>query len=162
MVRGLERGRDHRAVGHERDVVSLASRRRDADRHDLVAFRHWTPGASVQVLVLEVHDRIVIADGGFQQSFRVVGGRRRHDLQPRTMDEPRFGVLRVIQAPADITATRRAHDNGHRCPAAVTVPERRRLVDDLIEPARDEIGELHLGDRPVATQRGADADADDG
>ena len=45
--------------------------------------------------------------------------------------------------------------------SAVPVAERRRLVDDLIEAARDEVGELHLGDRPVAAQRGADADADD-
>src|SRR5438093_1329539 len=45
--------------------------------------------------------------------------------------------------------------------AAVPVPQRRRLVDDLIEAARDEVRELHLGDGPVAALRGADADPDD-
>ena len=40
--------------------------------------------------------------------------------------------------------------------------QRRRLVDDLIEAAADEIGELHLGDGTVSALRRADADADDG
>src|SRR6185436_4492022 len=35
-------------------------------------------------------------------------------------------------------------------------------VHDLIESAGDEVRELHLRDRPIAAQRGADADADDG
>ena len=77
------------------------------------------------------------------------------------MDEPRFGILRVIQPAADVAAARRADDDRHRRAAAVAVAQRRRLVDDLIEAARDEVGELHLGDRPVAAQRRADADADD-
>src|SRR5215471_14846791 len=43
----------------------------------------------------------------------------------------------------------------------VAVAQRCRLVDDLIEPARDEIGELHLRHRPIAALRRTDADADD-
>ena len=78
------------------------------------------------------------------------------------MDEPGFGVLRMIQAAADVAAARRANDHRHRRAAAVPIPEGRRLIDDLIEAADDEVGELHLGDGPIATQRRADADADDG
>src|SRR5947207_567217 len=63
-----------------------------------------------------------------------------------------FSVRRSITSTSTPCFERRA--------AAVPVAQRRRLVDDLIEPARDEIGKLHLRDRPVAAQRRADADAD--
>src|SRR3984893_16641837 len=45
--------------------------------------------------------------------------------------------------------------------AAVPISQRRGLIDDLIEAARNEIGKLHLGHRPVAALRRPDADADD-
>ena len=78
------------------------------------------------------------------------------------MHEPRFGVLRVVQPAADAAAARRANDNRNRRAPAVPKPQRRRLIDDLVEGAGDEIGKLHLGNGPVAAHRRADADADDG
>jgi hypothetical protein len=67
----------------------------------------------------------------------------------------------VIETAADVAPARRAHHDRDRRAAAVAIAQRGRLVDDLIEAARDEVGELHLGDRAVAAQRRADADADD-
>ena len=67
----------------------------------------------------------------------------------------------MVQAASDVPAARRADDDRDGGTSSVPIMESRRLVDDLIEAARDEVGELHLGDRPVAAQRGADADADD-
>ena len=68
----------------------------------------------------------------------------------------------MIEAAADVAAARRADNHRHRRAAAVPIPEGRRLIDDLIEAAGDEVGKLHLGDRPVTTERRADADAHDG
>ena len=67
----------------------------------------------------------------------------------------------MVQSAADVAAARRAHDDRHRRPATVPVTQRRGLIDNLIEAARDEVGKLHLGDGPVAAQRRPDADADD-
>ena len=160
-IGGLEGRRHHRAVGHERDVVALTADRRLADRDNLIPFGHRTLGAPVQVFVLEVDHRVVVADRRLQQAFRVVRRGWRDDLETGPVDEPRLRVLRVVQPAADVAAARRAHDDRHGRAPAVPVAKRRRLVDDLIETARDEVGELHLGNRPVAAQRGADADADD-
>src|SRR5262245_41884298 len=66
----------------------------------------------------------------------------------------------MIEAAADVAAARRPDDDRHAGAAAVAIPQRRRLVHDLIEGARDEIRELHLRDGPIAALRRADADAD--
>ena len=161
-VRGLERGEHHRAISEERDVGPIPSGRGHANRDDLVAFWHRALGASIQILVLEVDDGIVVANGGFQQALGVERRGGRDHFQPRAVHEPGFGVLRMIETAADVTAARRADNHRHRRAAAVAIPEGRRLVDDLIEAAGDEVGKLHLGDRPVATERRADADAHDG
>ena len=82
-------------------------------------------------------------------------------FRPGRWMNQRLGILRVIQPAAHVAAARRAHDDRHARPAAVPVPQRGGLIDDLIEAARDEVGELHLRHGPVAAQRCADADADD-
>ena len=66
----------------------------------------------------------------------------------------------MIQPAAHVAAARRANHDRHGDAPAAAVPQRGRLVDDLIEPAADEVGELHFGDRAVAALRCADADAD--
>src|SRR5438552_6268630 len=67
----------------------------------------------------------------------------------------------MIQAAADVAAARGADDDGDRRAAAVAIPQRSRLIDDLIERARDEIRELHLGNWPVTANGRADADPND-
>ncbi len=44
--------------------------------------------------------------------------------------------------------------------AAPAVANLRGVVDELVEPGRDEVVELHLADRPLARERRADADAE--
>ena len=56
-------------------------------------------------------------------------------------------------------AKRHSHD--HRNVAAPPIPNFRSVVDQLIEPRRDEVVELNLADRPLARQRRTDADAED-
>ena len=49
-----------------------------------------------------------------------VGGR--DHFQPWAVHEPGFGVLRMIETAADVTAARRADDDRHRRAAAVAIP----------------------------------------
>ena len=73
------------------------------------------------------------------------------------MEKPRLDVLRVERARANSAARRQAHDEGHRSLGAVEAL--RGHVDDLIEAARDEVGKLHLDDRPPPQERAAHGDA---
>jgi hypothetical protein len=66
----------------------------------------------------------------------------------------------VIQPAADIAAARRPDHDRYRGAPAVAKAQRRRLIDDLIEAARDEVGKLHFRHRTVAAHRRADAHAD--
>jgi len=52
------------------------------------------------------------------------------------------------------------HPQHHRHAAAPAVAVHRRVVDELIEPGRDEVVELHLADGPLTRQRRPDAHAE--
>ena len=127
--------------------------------HDVVLVGHLVLDPAVEVLVLEVEDRIVVADRRLQQSFRVVGGRRLDHLQARRVEEERLRVERVERPAADAAAGRTADDDWHA--GAVAIPARRGEVRQHVEAARDEIDELDFTDRPHAHVRRADRGADD-
>ncbi len=160
-VRGFERGGYHRAVGHERGVGARTPDGGNTYRNNLIPFGHRSLGAAIQVFVLHVDDRVVVADRRFEQALGVPWRRRRNDFQAGAMNEPAFGVLRMIQTAADVAAAWRAHDDGARHAAAGAIAQRGGLIDNLIETAGDEVGELHLRHRTVAALGRADADADD-
>jgi hypothetical protein len=65
----------------------------------------------------------------------------------------------VERAAREATAAGQAHGDVHR--QALAVVHLARDVDELVEAARDEVGELHLADRPHPDHRGADGGADD-
>src|SRR4030065_708289 len=65
----------------------------------------------------------------------------------RAMHIPRLGFLGVVHPPGAPGAAGPPDDDGAGGLPAVPVPERRGHVDDLVEPARDEVEELHLQDR---------------
>ena len=75
------------------------------------------------------------------------------------MHEPRLGVLRVVRAAGEAAAGREPDGDVHR--QAHPVVGLAGDVDELVEAAADEVGELHLGDRPQALDGGADRAADD-
>ena len=60
---------DHRAVGDERHVRSLAGDARLAERDDVLAVRHIAAGGAVDQLGLEDHDRVGIPDRGGEQAL---------------------------------------------------------------------------------------------
>ena len=110
--------------------------------------------------MLVVEHRIGIGDGARHQRARV-GRRRGHDdLQAGRAVEPRLGVLAVVRPGMTQPAPRHAHHHRHR--AAPAIADLGGVVHELVEAGRDEVVELHLADRPLARQRGADAGAEHG
>ena len=109
--------------------------------------------------MLEIADRVRIADRRDQQALGVGRGGRRHHLQPRRLQEPGLGVLGVERSAGEAAAGRQADDDRRR--DALAVVELGGDVDELVEPAGDEVGELHLADRPQPLDRGADGGSDD-
>src|SRR2546427_13309461 len=75
--------------------------------------------ATVQPLVLEVEDRIVVPDGRLDEALRVARGRGIHDLQPRGVEERRLGVLRMERPAAHVAPARPPHDERRREARAV-------------------------------------------
>ncbi len=110
--------------------------------------------------MLVVEHRIGIGDGARHQRARV-GRRRGHDdLQAGCAVEPGLGVLAVVRTGMTQPAPRHAHDHRHR--SAPAVADLGGVVHELVEAGRDEVVELHLADRPLAGERGADAGAEHG
>src|SRR3990170_707280 len=108
-LRGLERLVRHHPVRHDRDVRARAPHERLADRHEEVGvLGHELLDAPVDPLVLEEHDRVVVADRGLQQALRVARERRADHLQAGRVCEPRLGVERVEAARAHAAAPGRA------------------------------------------------------
>ena len=105
---------------------------------------HLALDVAVEPLVLQVADRVRVPDRADQQALGVGGGRRSHDLQPRRLQEPGLGVLRVEGTAGEAAAGRQPDHHRHR--DALAVVQLGRDVDELVEPAGDEVGELHLAD----------------
>ena len=81
------------------------------------------------------------------------GGTGHDDLQPGHMREVRLNALRVRGTGPQSGTERRPHRHRHRVTSAVMVP--RHHVDDGVERARDEVGELVLDDRAQPDERRA-------
>jgi len=129
------------------------------ERNRVALLRHLGLDPAVEVLVLEVENRVRILDRRDQEPLGVLGCRRAHDLDPRDVRERALGVLRVERAARESSAGREPDDDRHRCPGAVALLG--RDGDQVVPRARDEVGELHLGDRAHAHDRRAGAAADD-
>ncbi len=126
LVRGLlgrrAGGVHHRAPGDEREVVALARATRATPNGTVyVALGHLVLDAAVEVLVLEVEHRVLVADRLDQQALGVRRRRRADDLEARDVRERRLGVLRVERAAREAAARRAAHDDRdgrRRCASA--------------------------------------------
>ena len=156
-----QRGVHVGAVGNDREIVAGAAQRRAADRQRRRRLgREPLLDARIAIErdVLVVEHGIRIRHGGRHQRARV-GRRRRHDdLQPGRAVEPGLGVLAVVRTGVPQAAPR--HAQHHRHGPAPAIADLRGVVHQLVEAGRDEIVELHLADRALAGERGADARAD--
>ena len=98
--------------------------------------------------MLKVDDRVVVADSRLDQTLCVPRRRRAYQFQSRGMKERRLRHLGVEGPAAHVTSRRAAHYN--RRGEARPVPSGGNIIGQHIVRARDEINELHLGDRAHA------------
>ena len=158
--RGFQRGVDHGRVGDDADVGAFSGDARLPDGDYIILLRHFFFNPAVEIFVLEEDAGIVVADGGFDQTFGVVGRGWADDFEAGIVNEPHFGILRVEGAAVDVSATGTAQDEGsRRSPEIVRFGDH---VADLVEVAADEIHELKFSDRAHAGERSSEGCADDG
>ena len=109
--------------------------------------------------MLEVEDGVRILDRADQEALGVRGRRGTDALEARDVREGALRVLGMERPAGEAAAGREPDDHRHGRPGAVVLLGRDR--DELIPGAGDEVGELHLRDRPHAHERRAGAAADD-
>src|SRR5579863_1540732 len=94
--------------------------------------------------MFQVKHRIIIPNGGFEQSFGIVSGRWHNHLDARYVEEPRLRAERMKWAAFGAAAGGAANDQ-RRWYAAAPV-KLARHVDNLVKTAGNEVDKLHLGD----------------
>ena len=163
-LRRDERALNQRAPRDDHDVCPLASLRRPAKRNHVVGARigRLVVRLTVQVLVLEEHDRIVAADRRAQQAGGVLCGRRKCDAKSGAVREDALAGLAVIHAAAaQISADGDADDDRRLEGVGRPVPQHRELVANLHHRRPDVVEELNLDDRLDAAHRHANRAPDD-
>ena len=151
---------DHGGVGDDGEVAAFADDICFADGDDVVIGGDFAFDAAIEIFVLEENAGIVVADGGFDEAFGVVGRGGANDFEAGIVDEPHLGILRVEGAAVDVSAAGAAQDErSGRAPEVVRFCNH---VGDLVEGAADEIHELEFGDGTHAGERGSEGCADDG
>ena len=115
----------------------------------------------VQALRLQEDDRVVVLDGGDQQTLRVVGSGRHDGLQAAHVREECFRALAVRLPAVDATATRHAHRHWRRELGPRPVPQSGRFREQLIQTRVHVVGDLDLGNGPQPVCPHADRHTDD-
>ena len=148
------------AVGDERHVAAAPPHCRQPDLHRgivaVLAFHRVERG------VLEDEHRIGLLECGEQQALGVGDRRGRHDLDAGDVRVPHLERVRVLRRELAPAAGCHPHDERHAELAAGHVPQRRGVVEDLVEGEQAEVDGHHLDDRAHAAQRGPDAGPDEG
>src|SRR5580704_14131110 len=151
---------DHGCVRDYAQVAAFADDVRFTDGDDVSFGGHFDFDAAVEIFVLEENAGIVVADGGFDQAFGVVGRGRANYFEAGIVDEPHLGILRVEGATVDVSAAGAAKNKrGGRAPEVVGFCDH---VADLVEGAADEVHELEFGDGAHAGERGAECRSHNG
>ena len=91
-----------------RHVVAVAVNARLAEGNRVALVGHLVLDAAVEVLVLEVENRVRILDGGREEALRVRGRSRARDLEARDVREARLRVLGVERPAGEAAAGRAA------------------------------------------------------
>src|SRR6185437_12297662 len=151
---------DHSGIGDDAEVPAIPCDTRLPDGDYIIVLRHFFFYATVEIFVFEKDAGIIVANGGFDQAFGVIGGGWADDLQAGIVDEPHLGILRVEGAAVDVSTAGAAQDErGWRAPEIVSLGHH---VADLVEGAADEIHELKFGDWTHSGERRSESRAYDG
>jgi len=97
-------------IGDDAEVPALASDTRLANGDSVIFRRDFFFDAAVEIFVLEEDAGVVVADGGFDQAFGVVGSGGADYFQAGIVDEPHLGILGVEGAAVDVSAAGAAED----------------------------------------------------
>src|SRR5580704_15026464 len=150
----------HRRISNDAEVATFADDVRFADGDDVILRGDFTLDAPIKIFVLEENARVVVADGGFDQAFGIVGRGRADYFQAGIVDEPHLGILRVEGAAVDVSAAGAAQNE--RSGRAPEVMRLRDHVADLVEGAADEVHELEFGDGAHAGEGRSESRSHDG
>src|SRR6267154_2721919 len=151
---------NHRGISNDAEVAAFADYVRFADGDDVIFCGDFALDAAVEIFVLEEDAGIVVADGGFDQTFGVVRRGGADDFKAGIVDEPHLGILRVEGAAVDVsTAGTAENERSGRSPEIVRL---RDHVGNLIESAADEVHELKFGYRAHDGERRPEGRAHDG
>src|SRR6185436_10692240 len=93
----IKRRQNHGAESEDRNVATLARRARLSNFDNVIILGKFLAqtGQAIKLLVLEVEHRIGIANGGLDQSFRIVGGRWLYNFQTGSVKKETLGIERV-------------------------------------------------------------------
>ena len=152
---------EQRTVRDDRQVLALHPYGGLPDGRQQLLRRKHGLGAPVEGLVLQEKDRVIVADGGLEQPLCVLDRPGRDDLQSGRGEKEALRVLRVEQPAVDAGPGRQPDHHGDARAPAVAIAEGGSGVDDLIEAAGDEVGELHLRDGAKPEDGRSDGSADD-
>src|SRR5579862_4205418 len=100
----------YRGISNDAQVAAFAGNIRFADWHNVVFRWDFAFDAAVKIFMFEEDARIVVADGGFDQAFGVVGRGRANDFKTWVVDEPHLRILRMEGTAVDVSAARAAQD----------------------------------------------------
>jgi len=149
----------HCGIGDDAQVAAGAGDAGLAQRNDVVIGGNFFFDAPVKIFVLEEDDRIVVANGGLDEAFGIVGGGGADDFQARSVHEVHFGILRMKRAAMHVAAAGTAdHERSGRAPSVVGFGDH---VGDLVEGTADEVHELEFGDGAQAGESCAEGCTDD-
>src|SRR5271157_4933573 len=151
---------NHRRISNDAEVAAFANKVGFADGDDVIFGGDFALDAAVEIFVLEENAGVVVADGGFDEAFGVVGRGGADDFEAGIVDEPHLGILRVEGAAVNVSATGAAQNE--RCGRTPEIVRFRDHVGNLVEGASDEVHELKFGDGTHAGERRSEGCADDG
>ena len=159
-VGGGERVENATAIGDDGEIGALALHIGDAERNDFFGIGNFALVA-VKNGVLQEEAGIVVANGGFEQAFRVASSGGHDHLHARVVGEDVFGGVGVGGADVGAAVGGAADHDGAVDQAAGHVTDVGRVVEDLVEGDGVEGPEHELHHGTDAEHRSAHAHADE-
>src|SRR5438094_2675389 len=141
----------HRSISNDAEITPFPREPRFPERHNIIVSGNFFFDPAIEILMFEKNNRVVVANGGFNQPFGIVCACRTDCFQARRVDEPHLRILRMERAAVNITTARAA--NNQRSRRSPTIMSLRDHVDNLVEGTANEIHKLKLGDRTHAGER---------
>ena len=122
---------DHARIGDDCHVATLALDIGHSVGDDIILFGHVSLNP-VEHLVLDEHNRVVVADGSLEQSLGIVGSAGHDDIDAGKVGPQRLETLGVVGSDAPPRASLGPDHHGHGSLAAKHEAVLGPLVGDLV------------------------------